>query len=655
MYILLESRLEKVSKKEFILTSIAISIVISSMISTVFSFLKYNGIEEYFIAASVLIVTLHLTKIPNLKKYGSFILSYFDATSTILFNWKSIVIFSLLLPFLLMAIRPFDETDSMFNSNFMLNWIFNQTTPYVMANNYVPTWELTYVPSWVIVHADWFFWLSSIKPVIIIGVGTYLIGYKIGLPRILNYSTVFTGIIFFLFWVDLPSGISTLKNDAIFAAGIILVAVATLETIRRGFNKLSIIVLITAFIFISTKYSGIVMIIVFSIFFIIFNRKQFSKNHKKIIGWSLITITILMLTTGHYYLHNWLQFENPFYPIKITVFGAGFSKGTVDLAGTSILSSLNDKHLWQTVFTMENLSRVGYLFPVILGFGIIGTIGYVFHSFFYYKVKKIDHATIFLSFFIFTTWILYFGTYWSASASPGDLFYVKTLASLRYVEGTFVITELLFIYMLWRLKFPTISILAILGIDSVSRYLYLVGQLPNYLDYRIMIYPIVVMIGMFILGRYLKKISLKIIIVLVISFCIFVLSVQQVETNREGWVIWWHDVVSRIYDLPSSKIILISDTLTPGFSWPIQYPVYGDRLQHSLSVESEKDLVTYLSELSHSKTLSDSKPDYVVLLCNPNVNCRQESLDVTSQLSEFGYNIFAINDHSLLLKYNNTK
>src|SRR2546428_5196146 len=337
LYIVLGKTLDNGSKKEFFLTSIAISIILSSMIAAVISFLKSNGLIEYLLSASVLVIVLHFTKPDNLKRYGDFILSLFDKSDKILFNWKSIVIFSLLSPLFLMAIRPFEDYDSMFIAKFMLNWLFNHTTPYTNAFDYVSTWNLTFLPSMVITHTDWFFWIDSVKPVFIIGLGLYLIGYKIGIPKILNYSAILAGMLFVSYWGTSYSGIGTLKDDAVVAAGIILIALATLEIINKGFNRINSLILIIAFVFISIKYSGIPVMAISVILIIIFKRREIANNYRKIIGWSLIAVLVLLLTNGHYYIFNLLQYGNPFYPIKVTVLGLGFSNGN-NLQSTSIIS-----------------------------------------------------------------------------------------------------------------------------------------------------------------------------------------------------------------------------------------------------------------------------------------------------------------------------
>jgi len=63
-----------------------------------------------------------------------------------MFDWKIIVIVSALVPVILFSMRPVSDTDSLLFLNRMFGYFFNHTTPYASAWNYVPIWELSYLP-----------------------------------------------------------------------------------------------------------------------------------------------------------------------------------------------------------------------------------------------------------------------------------------------------------------------------------------------------------------------------------------------------------------------------------------------------------------------------------------------------------------------------
>lgn len=635
------------SKIQLAIVWLVCDIIISSTIAEIFSFVHYNGSSQYVISSVILVFSLHMVKKSNLKQYKDFLVGIFDNLFTNILNWKMIVAFSFFLPILLWVIRPIDETDSLFVLNYMFGWISNNSTPYVMQANYVAFWELTYLPSMIITHTDNFLWLASFKSIILAGLTAYLVGRQIGLPSRLCWATTLSCILFVSLWIN-PSGIGTLKNDLIFACGVILITVSLLKVAREDIDRLTTLLFSVGISFVLVKYQGILITLIAILVLIIFNKRKIFKSKKNLRGIAFFIIVVLV-TSGHYYVYHIFHYGNPVYPFSFTLLGHTLN-GNVSYPNTSIISSIGDSKLYHYLFfTPSNITMAGLLFPILIIFGIIGTLVIGFRQLTRFLQNKIhEKQIIFLSFFIFITWVVFFFTPLSAHAIPGDFVYIKQLSTMRYAEGTLIITELFLIYVLWKIRIPQYIIFAVIGIDLVSRIIYLYSLLPTYLNYSTMVYPILIMFALAFFKNSLKKIFQKIIVVAVLGLCVLVLSPQIVEANKNGWAWWWNDVIMKIEHSSPSNIYLIAKNLDDAepTSWATIYPILGDKFQHSIQIGNSTDLLKMLQ----NKT--SLHPDYIAQLCNPNVNCTEQLIEVNSTFSKYNYKILGMNTHAIILKQN---
>ena len=645
------NRLHALSKAETVVFLISINIILSASFSSVFSSLQSNYSLNYLLIASIVAIALNFGfRKSELKKYQNYILQLFNSLFNRIINWKVLVAFSLTLPILLSVIRPIDETDSLFQMNHILSWSFNLGTPYDITDRYVQFWNLSYLPSLVITNSDLFLWFNSLKPVIIIGLITYLFGRTLGIPKYLTGIIVFSGILFFHFWQFGPTGIPTIKNDMIVASGLILVGYFIVKKAKDEQKFHDFILFLIGAIFLIIKSSG-VFYLIFAILIIILISigKPFKINKTIFIAFSL-GILVLLSTSGHYYLNNFIEFGNPFYPIKLSILEIELFNGPTDTSNTSILSSLDNAEVWQFLFFPSNPIKAGFLFPVILFIGLFGslaTIGYtIFSKIKYQKLEKLLFA---LPAFIFGTWILYFATSWSASHNPGDFFYVSGLASLRYVEGGILITELFFAYILLRLKVPEKIILIPIIVHLISRLLWLFLILPPYVDYIIMIFPIIIFALLLLIKNKIRVRQPKIVAIFIIGISFFIFSPMLVEDNRIGWVPWWNNVVSEIYSSDPSNVLLIIERGNFDYSFA-KYPLYGDKFQHDVFLMTEEEFQNEIELEKTNEGIIRQNPDYIVKLCNPNFQCEFELEEFASRISKFNYTTTVLEDRAILLK-----
>lgn len=638
------------SKTETGIFLVSINIILSATFSSIFSFLQLNDNINYLLVAALPAIILNFGfKKKELKKYLNYILEFFNSLFKSVVNWKILAAFSLTLPILLSIIRPIDETDSLYQMNFILSWTFNQGTPYGLSDHYVQFWNLTYLPSVVLTNSDLFLWFNSLKPVVVICLSAYLFGRILGIPNNLNGLIVFTGILFLHFWQFGPSGIPTLKNDMIVASGLVLVGYFIVKKAKdeQKFHD-SILFLIGA-IFLIVKHSGLFYLMFAILIIILICRGKSLKINKTSLILVVLGALALILTSGHYYLNNFLEFGTPFYPIKLSILGIELLEGPTDTSNTSILSSLDKTEVLGFLFFPTDPIKAGVLFPVILFVGLFGsvvTIGYtVFTKIKYQRFEKYLFA---LPIFVFGSWLLYFATPWSASHNPGDLVYVSSLASLRYIEGGIIITELFFVYILLRLRVPQKIILIPIFVHLISRLWYLYNNLPLYSNYDVIAYLIIILILLLLIKNKIQIWQPKagVIFFIVISFFIF--SPILVEENRGEWIPWWKNVVGEIYSLDSSDVLLIIED--GNFNYRnSKYPLYGDRFQHNVITMTEEKFRDEI-DLIRSESMLKQKPEYIIKLCDPNFECKPELKKFASRISMYNYTTTVLEEKAILLK-----
>lgn len=637
----------KINEIKLVIGWISISIILSGIISTIFSFATYNGINQYLITSIILVIVLHISKKSELFTFKEYLYTVFNNVFVKIFDWRVLVVIGALLPVLFISIRPSSTADDLATLNFMFDWIFNESTPFIRPFNYVPFWELSHLPSMTISNSDNFFWLNSFKPMIIIGLGTFLIGRTIKLPKYLVWISVLASILFFKIWF-IGNTIGTLKNDYIFAAGIILLIISFIRSNRFDLDRISFIFLTIGVVFVTVKFSGLLLGIIATLIFIFVNRHYISKHRQKSISSFVILFFIFLSTTGLYYLSNTVEYGNPFYPVKVSIFGTELP-GNRDLSETSIIANIEDSRIPELLFPTSNMSKGGFLFPVIVIFGFVGTIGLIIFTTLNYKKTGKFNLTLFLICgFVLLSWILYFATPYSAGHEEGSVSYLEQLRSSRYIIGTLFVTELLFVFVLYKLRIPTFAILSIIGLYLLSRYYILLEELPKNFDFSIIIIPILILIGLYFFRKHVVGFRPRMLLLGSVIISIFIFLPFVVEENRSSWVPMWHNVALAVHELPSSEIYIISEPKRTGEIIVRTYPVYGNNFQHILIIGSQIDLIN---------TLNDPKvqtyPQFIVELCHPRYDCKSELKELESDFSSYGYKVAAIDSRAILLKHEN--
>ena len=651
-YIVFRRTIKKISDTELVIIWVAINIILVIMIASVLSFIQFNGVIQYLAALLFVFLIVHVTTKRKLIDYYMYMKSKITNISNKIFSWKIVVMFLIILPLLISIIHPIENVDSLIFLPYIFGWASNDHTPIVRAWNFVPIWEVAYLPSLVITDSDYFFWFTGIKPIFIIVMGAYVVSREIGIPKNLSLLIAFNGILFFIFWqvgvdpLNLGLGgrdnIGTLKNYHFVGAGIIMIALSILCSLRQDFSRLGGLLFILGIVFVTTKYTGILIAIISIILFIIFNRHNMRRFKKKASVWALIGFAMLILTTGHYYLDNYIERENPFYPVKINYFGIEFP-GSANWSGSSLVSHLDELRMWKSVFPLDKISNAGLLFPITLTFGLVGTLGILgYSSWIFFKKRKLEYALLFLGLFIFFNWVIYFNTPLSAGPGGSDsIKWIKTLVSLKYVEVVLILTEIFFIYFLYRIGIPEKILFLVVGLNILSRILLLYLQLPSYFDYLILIYPIMIILALTILWQHIKKTELRLIILGSLGILVFISSPNIFEEHREkGWALFYDDVIKKIDGLPAKKIYLLDG---PNY----MYLFKGNNFQHTIEHTN--------SEIFGKKLIEndDFRPEYFIKICKQGRTRCTELLTIQDQYSQFGYIKTASDSHAALFKIKN--
>ena len=262
----------------------------------------------------------------------------------------------LLAPVIENSVAPVLEVDSIRHSHFLLKFIDGSAHPFEFFNNYTVLWESSYLPSLVLTDSVYYFALTSVQAPLLFALAAYLLARCLGLSVLAAGLTALAAVLCGQFWGSIGTGAGTLKNDAIAAAGVMLLLLSALRFIKAGQVETSNAVILTGgLVFASIKFSGPIiagaLFVLLGVFF-----------HKKVLGMNARTIALIsaaialfLATSGLYYLRNLWQFGNPVYPFilhlgPVTLPGSA----AFDPAGTRIVDHFFDPQIWRYFFGIDS-------------------------------------------------------------------------------------------------------------------------------------------------------------------------------------------------------------------------------------------------------------------------------------------------------------
>jgi hypothetical protein len=514
--------------EEKILAVLGIEIVLESSFAALFSFTRTNSPSAYWIAAALCLLATVASR--GGREALSRAAGGLKTAEILRYPRAAACAAGFLAPLVLLSFRPVQESDSINYLHFLIDWMANRATPYSFATNYVAFWELSFLPSWTVTGLDVFFPLLALKAVVLLALALWLAGREMGLRRHLLLGTVFGAVLLRYLWWE-SSGVPTLKNDVLHGAGFVLATLVVLRAARRRLDRADAALFALGAAFVAVKYTGIFVasLAAAAVLFLEWRRTQ------PRMGASLAALAaalFVLLTSGHYYLHNLLLYGSPFYPFQINLAFLHLP-GTADLSGTSILYNLRNPALWRAVFLPAGgISSAGLLFPLVL----VATLAV--SAWLVARCPPTSGRLPWAAFLLLAGWFLYFRSVYGAGAVPGDVGYVLGLSSLRYVIGVVAVSELLLVALLWR--FPRLA-LSLVALNAASRAAILYAKLPlgNFPVPAVVAVSAAAGLAAWLVLRHAPQRRRALAAGLAVGLALVTCGPLVVERNRANWLSWW--------------------------------------------------------------------------------------------------------------------
>lgn len=476
---------------------------------------------------------------------------------------------------LALVLRPVEEIDSLYNLHYVLEWASNHSTPFRFAYNYVPFWELTYLPGLVITRSDAFLWLESLKAVALVGLLLYVLARELDLPERFALPAVGALLAFPHLWSG-PSGVATIKNDMIHAAGQVAAAVLCVRAARASLRRADTALLAVAVTFLSVKFSGPVLLAAGTLAALVVSHRRLRSCRREVMraaGWALL---IWFPAAGIYYLRNAISYKNPFYPFEIDLVVFRLP-GRADLSYSSIAHNLGDIRLWKAFFwPAGGVSPAGLLFPAILAAILLGSAAICLREM-YCRLRGGSGSPVqaALALYQLIAWGVYVRSIYSAGGYPGDLaFVLNDLNSLRYAEGALLVGELALAWLLLvRRRLWVVGVL-MLTLNAASR-LWLIARRETDVSWAFAAALAVALAGAWILLPGRGKLA-------AVALLVWAGAVG-VEQRRPAWLAHYQPLYLPLYELPRQRVYYAVDD---EFSQQhcARLPLAGHRLQHEVIV-----------------------------------------------------------------------
>lgn len=473
------------------------------------------------------------------------------------------------------VLKPVEEIDSLYNLHYVLGWYSNEFTPFRFAYNYVAFWELTYLPGLVLARSDAFLWFESLKAVAMVGLLLFVLGRELGLPERLAVLAPAALVTFPHLWNG-PSGVATVKNDMIHAAGQVAMALLCVRAAKGTLARVDTALFAVGAVFLSVKFSGPVLLTVGCLAALLVTYRKVWAHRREVLRAVTITAVVWFPTAGIYYLRNAVIYRNPFYPFEIDLILFRLP-GRADLSYSAIWSNLGDLRLWRAFFWPEGgLSPAGVLFPGILAVLLVGSVAVCLGEV-RLRLRGRSGSPVLAAGALYqlVVWGVYVRSIYSASGYPGDLaFVINDLNSLRYVEGALLVGELFLVWLLVAHHRFRVAAALMLALNGASRLAQIVRRESD-VDWAFAAALAIVLVVAWSLlpGRWRWA----------VAGLLLLAGAIRIEQRRAAWLPHYQPLYVPVYELSRQKIYyLVEDEFSQQHC--AHLPLAGRRLQHEVIV-----------------------------------------------------------------------
>lgn len=540
---------------------------------------------------------------------------------------------------------PMIETDSIYVTTWLMEFISGRGDVLNFAWNYSPLWEMNYMPGLFLTNSWLILFLKNFEVVVLLFFLIKILVCKSTIKRVPSEIIPLVAISTPLLWLNAPTGLATLKNDQIYSAGVLMVALAVSEIYtRRKLEFNETLLFLMGSLFIAVKFSGPMLFCLGAFFILILwriHRIKIDFNFRKSFPILILTLSAFVIYFLPYF-YNLLTYGNPFYPIKFSFFDKVLP-GTFDTQSTSIIAnfSIRETSLAFFGFNAFPYSIVGLLFipSLILSPLIVWNVSIRAR-----RVRTGDTSEIVFP-LIIVSWILialYLMAPWSSGTRELPFIYLNKQDSLRYVLGVVLILTSIAMIMLER-YFKSVVFVSLIGALVVLSNIITVVHRNNPTSHNFGVW-ISAVSGLILLNLYLGSIKTLIAkqknvlsLASLLSAFVLVLNMNLNTFNDQFYSIHKHDVEGSI-----SNFVLPSNPQADVTFIASGYCATGSNFRGINFVGN-----TNIEQLKNHM----NRPEYLSICTRPWQTISEDSLQyISTLLQEYDYVLFKSTQNRLLFR-----
>lgn len=334
----------------------------------------------------------------------------------------------------------------------LTSWVRTGTVTLSSHWNYPQIWECQFVPNFLFLRSDSLVALPATSLILVLLLLVRELGSCLRLPGNAAWAASLLTIGSPVVWGG------TLKNDALFAAGLLVAFIAIIRETRLSEGG-TYLLLLGSFSILGAKPSGFVyvglLVAAFSLLrglHLLLGRRRPSRAG---VAWVSLASLPLILSPAGVQIRNLFENGNPAYPIRIEIGALTLFPGPNSLAGTSILDSAGNWETWET-WVRGSVFQLGADLPALLICPLL-LIGIHFSDGLRSSGRgwRPSALSVF-SVVVLVLWLLYLSTPWSRGNLKDPTEYIRFGGSLRYaiaaISGSIIASLALLIRLAGREK-----------------------------------------------------------------------------------------------------------------------------------------------------------------------------------------------------------